>query len=203
MEQGGDEFVILERRKNVAKRYIRGETQWEIARAFEVDQGTISRDLDAIRKLWIEEAVRDMDEIKAKELAKIDTVEAEAWKAWTKSQENAEVMRAKRRGIGSGSEERVTSETEKVTKGQAGDPRYLELVLKCVEKRCQILGVYDAVFARQLEELRRQIEELENEDADGTDTGEGGVPAIQGAGGPHSSPQEGQVNGNGPEPLQG
>lgn len=126
-------LAILERRKNVAARYVRGATQWEIARAFEVDQKTISNDLAAIRKEWLASAVRDMNEIKARELAKIDAAEAEAWKAWTKSQENAEILRARIRD--------GASETEKVSKGQAGDPRFLDIVLKCIKQRCEILGV--------------------------------------------------------------
>ncbi len=126
---------VLERRKNVAQRYLRGQTQWEIACAFEVDQATVSRDLTEIRKAWLASAVRDVNEIKAKELAKIDATEEQAWKAWAKSQENAEVLRAKMRD--------GSSETEKISKGQAGDPRFLDIVLKCVQRRCEILGVID------------------------------------------------------------
>jgi predicted transcriptional regulator len=130
-----DNLAVLERRKKVAARYVRGETQWEIARAFEVTQSTVSADLKAIRSAWLAEAVRDLSELKARELAKIDETEAQAWRAWTKSQENAEVLRARMRG--------GNSETEKVSKGQAGDPRFLELILKCVQKRCEILGILD------------------------------------------------------------
>lgn len=129
-------MLLLERRQKVAARYVRGEAQWQIARAFEVDQSTISRDLAAIRKEWLASAVRSMDEVKARELAKIDATEEQAWRAWTRSQEPAEVLRARING--------GTSTTEKVSKGQAGDPRFLEVILKCVEKRCQILGVYEA-----------------------------------------------------------
>lgn len=126
-------LVILERRKNVAKRYLRGETQWEIARAFEVDQATISTDLKAIQQEWLAQAVLDRGEWTARELARIDEVERNAWTAWSRSQEDAQVLRAKMRG--------QQSETEKVSKGQAGDPRYLEIVLKCVAKRCELLGL--------------------------------------------------------------
>lgn len=128
-----EKLAILERRKNVARRYIRGELQHEIACAFEVDVSTISRDLKAIQAEWMAQAVLDRGEWTARELAKIDEVERNAWVAWAKSQENAEVLRAKLRG--------GTSETEKVSKGQAGDPRHLEIVLKCVTKRCELLGL--------------------------------------------------------------
>ena len=126
-------LAILERRKNVAVRYLRGQTQWEIARAFEVTQKTISLDLKAIQAEWLAQAVLDRGEWTARELARIDEVERQAWAAWTKSQENAEILRDKRRGD--------KSETEKVSKGQAGDPRFLEVVLKCVAKRCELLGL--------------------------------------------------------------
>ncbi len=129
-------LALLERRKNVARRYLRGETQWEIARAFEVNQSTISDDLAAIRVEWLGIAVLDMDAIKAKELARIDEVERQAWAAWTKSQENAETLKDRTSGN--------TSMTEKVSKGQAGDPRFLDVVLKCVERRCKILGVEES-----------------------------------------------------------
>jgi hypothetical protein len=132
-------LAVLERRRNVAARYVRGETQWEIARAFEVDQGTISRDLAEIRKAWQAEAVRDVSEVKAKELAKVDAAEEQAWRAWTRSQEDAQTKRERLRP---GSDDEA-GETVRTSKGQAGDPRFLELILKCVQKRCEILGILD------------------------------------------------------------
>jgi len=128
-----ERLAILDRRKNVATRYLRGQTQWEIARAFEVTQQTISLDLKAIQAEWLAQAALDRGEWTARELAKIDQVELSAWMAWAKSQENAEILRAKMRG--------EQSETEKISKGQAGDARFLEIVLKCVERRCKILGL--------------------------------------------------------------
>jgi len=128
-----DRVAILERRRNVAHRYVRGQTQWEIARAFEVDQGTISRDLAAIQEEWKAAALMDLDSRKAKELATVDEVERQAWVAWTKSQENAETLKARR----SGDKEFA----EKVTKGQAGNPKFLNVVLDCVRRRCEILGI--------------------------------------------------------------
>ena len=122
-----EQLAILERRKNVARRYLRGEPQHEIARSFEVDAGTISRDLKALREEWKASALADTTEFKALQLAKLDEVERNAWLAWTKSQENAEALKVRSRG-------KKVDGTEKVTKGQAGDPRFLAIVLECVEK---------------------------------------------------------------------
>jgi hypothetical protein len=42
-------LAVLERRKAVAERYLRQETQGEIAGALGVGQATVSRDLEATR----------------------------------------------------------------------------------------------------------------------------------------------------------
>lgn len=128
-----EHLAVLERRRNVAARYLRGEPQYIIARAFEVDAGTISRDLTAIRNDWMLSALRDFDAAKAQELAKIDEVERAAWMGWSKSQENAETLQARMKSSG--------SETSKTTKGQAGNPRFLQVILDCIARRCAILGI--------------------------------------------------------------
>jgi hypothetical protein len=126
-------LALLERRKNVAARYLRGQTQWEIARAFGLNQSTISDDLKAIHREWLAQAVEDRDTWIARELARLDECERQAWQAWSKSQENSETLRARLRGN--------QAETEKISRGQAGDPRFLDLVLKCVHMRAVILGL--------------------------------------------------------------
>lgn len=131
-----EKLAILERRRNVARRYLRGELQWEIAKAFEVDQGTISRDIKAIQEEWLKSAVMDLDALRAKELAKLDEIERCAMAAWIKSQENAEITKARMRGT-----DKDSAQTERTVKGQAGDPRFLDLVLKCVQKRCELFGL--------------------------------------------------------------
>jgi hypothetical protein len=128
-------FETLERRRRVAARYLRGDLQYQIAQAFEVAQSTISRDLDAIHAEWLAQAVKDRGTWVAQLLAEIEEAKKQAWAAWSKSQENAEVLRAKVRG--------GLQESEKITRGQAGDPRFLDLVLKCVEARAVILGLYE------------------------------------------------------------
>jgi hypothetical protein len=125
----GERLTILERRKNVAARYLRGESQWAIARAFEVDQATVSRDLMCIRAEWLASCLRDFDEVRAEQLAKVDAVEASAWQGWLRSQENAETLRSDE------------TRTSKVSRSQAGDVRFLATVMQCVERRCALLGL--------------------------------------------------------------
>ena len=126
-------LAVLERRKNVAQRYLRGQLQWEIARAFEVDRSIISDDLKWVHEQWLAEAKGDRAAWIAKELARIDLVEQEAWRAWDKSKETAEIMKARQMGD--------KAMTEMTKRGQAGDPRYLDIALRCSARRCELLGL--------------------------------------------------------------
>jgi len=110
-----EELALQQRRKHVAELYLRGQTQWQIAHAMDVNQAQISRDLKVIRREWLNSAVQDFDARKAQELAKIDAVEAEAWAAWRRSQDPAETVKASTDGSG--------KKVEKTKKGQHGDPR--------------------------------------------------------------------------------
>jgi hypothetical protein len=83
-------LAILERRSTVAKQYLQGLTQREIACTFGVNQATISRDLTAIEKDWRASSCHDLAERKAVELARIDHLKARAWESWNKSCEDSE-----------------------------------------------------------------------------------------------------------------
>lgn len=125
---------LAERRAETAARYLRGDTQAAIAADLGVSQQQISKDLNAIRKEWLASAIRDFDEAKSQELAKIDLVEVEYWRAWTRSQEDKEITYSETGGkFGGKSGER--------REGQAGNPAFLDGVLKCIERRCKILGI--------------------------------------------------------------
>lgn len=134
----------------VAERYLRGEYQSTIAEALGVDRSTISRDLAAIRRAWLASAVRDFDEAKAQEIAKIDAVEREAWAAWSRSTEDREVATQEEindpitytdaKGVPqtkNKTRRRATLRRE----GQTGAAVFLDVVLRCIAKRCEILGL--------------------------------------------------------------
>ena len=127
-----------ERREQVARLYLEGKTQTEIAAKFDVTQATISRDLEAIRQQWVENALVHFDQIKARELARIDKLERENWQAWERSQKDAETVTKK---MGKDGDKQATI----ITKGQVGDPQFLRGVQWCIEQRLKIYGVYEAV----------------------------------------------------------
>jgi len=163
------QFQIDRDRQYIAGLYLRGYTQAQIAETINADpkrdytltQQTISNDLKRIREAWLTSALMDFNEAKAQELARIDQVEREAWAAWERSQEDAESKKM----VEAGSNTRYEAQT----KGQTGDPRFLELVMKCVDRRCKILGV-DAPVRQELTGIAGGLIEIKvtYDDDDGT-----------------------------------
>jgi hypothetical protein len=129
----------LERRKRVAERYLRLETQWEIARALCINQSTVSRDLHAIRTEWAAAKDVAIDGIMARELAKIDLLESTYWAAWERSCKEREVDN--RRLVKNADSETVRDEGSKRLESRDGDPRYLAGIERCIRLRAEILGI--------------------------------------------------------------
>jgi len=153
MKPGGvstqDELNYTERREQVARLYLQGKTQAELATQFKVNQSTISRDLEAIRVQWQEQALLHFDEIKARELARIDRLEREYWDAWEESKKDAETIKQ----VGTLDSEKgkiKAGKAEKTSKGQSGNPSFLAGVQWCIEQRLKIFGVYEAIKVRNM-----------------------------------------------------
>lgn len=134
------------RRAKVAELYLKGNPQTAIGEEVGVKQSTVSRDLLAIRKQWLESTLMDFNEAKAREMARIDQLERVAWEAWEKSLGENVTVTVKKEGAGEG-EDRIEVEVERKEKTVElnGDPRYLERIQWCIEQRCKILGVYETV----------------------------------------------------------
>ncbi|HEY5865360.1 MAG TPA: hypothetical protein VI542_07380 [Candidatus Tectomicrobia bacterium] len=150
------DFMLSERRAVIARRYLQGAYQSHIAKELGMTPGYISQEMKIIRNLWLASTVRDFDAARAEELARIDLAESEAWAAWNTSKEQHETTIQERNN----GKLKVSRKLE----GQAGDPRYLEMVLKCIDRRCQILGLdapkrftidWDLLTDIQMERLAR------------------------------------------------
>jgi hypothetical protein len=143
-----EKLAILERRRHVAARYLRSQTQGEIARSLEVDIRTIKRDLAFIRQEWRQDAVRDVGEWQAAELAKLDALERTCWEAWERSLLAREISETRRvqddappgKDDESGPH-RARVEALLRREQRDGNPRFLEGVLSCIKRRCEILGL--------------------------------------------------------------
>lgn len=125
--------------------YFQGKTQWEIAEQLGIRQPTVSRDLKALQRLWSRESVKLISEHKAKELAKIDTLEREYWAGWLRSCEPKETDIKKQIKPGTtdvpgdtrGGRREQTMKTEQMI----GDKAWLDGVRECIKMRNEILGL--------------------------------------------------------------
>jgi hypothetical protein len=147
---------------------MQGKAQWEIAEQCKVTEATISYDLGKIREQWRASTVRDFDEMKAQELARIDHLEATLWEAWEaskqpmlrtvnrvehalrtpkddkqKGKDKADVKGNKRKLLGkqvaAAELVPVKNITEKFTTEQVGNPEFTRQIAELIKLRMQLL----------------------------------------------------------------
>ena len=114
-----------------------GKNQYEIAAEVGVSQQCISKDLVKIQLEWTTRMVGNFDEKVRMEVAKIDRRERECLEAFQRSV-----------GVHTTVTKKNTPEGEEITEKKerlAGDARFQQLALECVDKRCKILGLYAVV----------------------------------------------------------
>lgn len=118
----------------VAEMYLKGRTMAAIAEALGgYSINMVNYDLREIRKRWRTSAVRDFDAYREEQLARLDLVEASAWREWERS---CRRYRKRTKGVG------ANGPINKLETGnQTGDPRYMSIVLNTIERRCKLLGL--------------------------------------------------------------
>jgi len=131
--QHNPDFALAHRRQQVTELSLQGWSQTSIAAHLEIAQSTVSEDLQHVRKAWQASAVNMIDEIRSRELTKIDLVEREAWAAWFRSQKPAQSAVVTGDGTG--------KQTRKSMKNQTGDPRFLDQINKCIAQRRALIGL--------------------------------------------------------------
>jgi predicted transcriptional regulator len=137
-QQSSKEIEI--RRSKVAKLYLEGVRQVEIAGMVGVSEGQISQDLKKLRTIWAKARNTSIDQVVAEELAKIDNLECEYWVAWKKSITDHSKTVNKARGKANA----VTPDFQEITEMQIinhGEPRFLNGIERCIERRCKLLGL--------------------------------------------------------------
>ena len=151
------QFVREDRYQQVTTLCLRGWTQKQIAAEVGVTQGMISNDLKVIQQRWREQTAFNLDEAKAKELAKIDLMERDyqEWKvfyldAWEASK--GERTKARQETGGKGKDGKAIVTKASMEKEQRdGNPAFLDGLIKCntgidgcIDRRCKLLGLYAA-----------------------------------------------------------
>lgn len=128
-----DPRLIPMHRAEIAKLYLQGLPMHEIATEMALPRSIIHDDLEAIRQIWLKSALQDFDAKRAEEVARIDRVEMEAWEQYERSKEDLIVQR---QGAGA---QGTWAETE--TTQRTGAAKYLDIVLRCIDRRIKIFGL--------------------------------------------------------------
>ena len=99
--------------------------------------------IEDVRKHWRESRIRDFDAHLEEELAKIDHLERTAWEEYERSRGDSERKRVRRRGKAHAGQPPSLDDVEmvQITEGRLGDPRYLQQVAWCINKRCELLSL--------------------------------------------------------------
>lgn len=127
----------------IADLYLQGKPQEQIAmlinaaRPYDLSQQTISNDIAFIRQRWRESTVIDFNERKQMELARLDALEREYWRAWERSKRDGE----KREYIPDSQGQ--PKQNKLVVEGQTGNPAFLKGIEQCIALRCKLLGLFE------------------------------------------------------------
>jgi hypothetical protein len=118
----------------VAELWLQGRSQLNIAKQLKIGVAKVTQMLTEARGGWLERKNLALAEVIAEQLRRVDLIETKAWEDYEKSR--GEHRKTRIKSSAGGIEK--THESEE----RSGDPRFLEMALKCVEQRCKLLGVY-------------------------------------------------------------
>jgi hypothetical protein len=120
----------------ISDMYLRGWSCRRIGEAIGISHVSVSTELKIIRQRWLEEQVKNFDELQQRELLRLDKVECEMWDAWEKSKADQITSTARRED---GMIAKTVNEVRKAQ--QTGEAQYMQVIMRCIEKRCKILGL--------------------------------------------------------------
>jgi DNA-binding transcriptional MerR regulator len=117
---------------------------------------TVHKDVKRLLEEWRETRLESVDEAVQLELERINEIIREAWEAWEKSKQDGDKTRTKQFGklqsgdkngeadSGKGDGGIVTVRVERTSEEVTGygDPRYLEIIHRCLMERRKLLGLY-------------------------------------------------------------
>lgn len=138
----------------ITNMYLEGHRLSEIASVIGVTYQTIQDVLKRLIKEWQTQAIKNIDELKAVELERINKLEVRAWKALEDSDGKVKKVVEKvgslrealmNHALDSDYEDptkvNLDVETTTTVEHQVADPRYMKVILDCIKTRCQILGL--------------------------------------------------------------
>jgi hypothetical protein len=140
----------------IARMYVRGKSKHEMTAAIRqnypdrnITPKMIHLDLQEIRRAWLQSTLIDFNAAKAKELARLDEAEREAWDAWEKSKSKHVRIEYETSDYQVPfSADKIadvsSNKKRKIIEATVGDIKYLEMVERMIKMRCDILGLFEA-----------------------------------------------------------
>lgn len=132
------DFEIIERL------YLEGHSTRQIAAKisengeYTLSQAMIVKEIDRVRRRWREELGGELVLLKSAEMARLQRVESESWAEWHRSKlETTKTVEEKRQGEDGG----ITGSVRREKAGQIGDPKFLDVITKCIMARIKLLGL--------------------------------------------------------------
>jgi hypothetical protein len=158
--------IQIERdRQTIAELMCKGWPQSKIADYLELGRATISREVKAIKAAWAAQTIADRGLYVNQEMQRLSMVEAEYWAAWERSQQSqttvietdeaATIEAQMEAAIVGGSGTKTSTRVQQ----QVGNPQFLNGVVKVVETRCKLLGLFPdgAASGAQIQMTEQQL----------------------------------------------
>lgn len=143
--KGGPKFSPRQRElvlARVAELYLKAIGVQAIGQDIGVSTQMAINYVKELEKRWKASAIRDFDQAKGIELAKLDHLEQQYWDAWERScLEHTESHTIVEPKMVDGKEV-PTRKRQTIKKiEEVGDPRFLDGVYKCIDRRIKLLGL--------------------------------------------------------------
>lgn len=162
------------RRDKVAQFYLRGIPQHEIAELLNTPQTVVRTDIQLIHRAWRLSRNEEVSQLKWREIRKIDNLELHAWQSYELSKQIKIVKSTRIKGLvqvnrgtddaprwvhESPAERGQTEETSVV-----GDIQWMKIIMWCIAKRCEILGLDAPIKTDNAHTVKRSIEDMSDDE---------------------------------------
>lgn len=115
--------------------------QVNIPLGYTISHVTVYHHTKEILEEWRESRKEMINTIVEREVAKLDMMEFEAWQAWEQSKKGKSKTKVTGGRIVNGQiAESAPGTAERTIETTTGDPRYMMIVLTCIDKRRELLG---------------------------------------------------------------
>ena len=149
-------------RAEIARLYSKGVKIHDIAAHVGLSYPLVNHDLKVVIKRWRDQGVRDIDELRGRELMRLNLLEREAWEAWENSKKptTKEVTEQNEDEISlpASLPERLRKQLAEAMRGEqamrikrrgrmetfsptAGNPAFLDIILAISKRRSDLLGL--------------------------------------------------------------